>query len=103
MYTINSRKKEIGIRKILGSSVLNIISILSKDFIRLILIAYWVAVPLAWWIMNRWLSDFAFRTELSWWVFVASGFLMLFIAVLTLSAQTLRAAIANPVKSLRTE
>ena len=103
MYTINSRKKEIGIRKILGSSVLNIISILSKDFIRLILIAYLVAVPLAWWIMHRWLSDFAFRTELSWWVFVASGFLMLFIAILTLSAQTLRAAIANPVKSLRTE
>ena len=103
MYTINSRMKEIGIRKILGSSVTNIVMVLSLEFVRLVFISFLIAVPLSWWVMHKWLSDFAFRTPLSWWVFLISGALMILIAVLTLSIQTLRAAMANPVKSLRME
>lgn len=103
MYTINTRTKEIGIRKILGASVANIVSILSKDFVRLVIIAFVIAAPVAWWASYEWLQDFAYRTEMSWWVFVASGIAMLLLAVITLSMQTIRAAVKNPVKSLRTE
>ena len=103
MYTINTRTKEIGVRKILGASVSNIISVLSIDFIRLVLIAFLIATPLAWWASYKWLEEFAYRTSLSWWVFVVSGMGLLFIALITLSVQTIKAAIANPVKSLRTE
>ncbi len=103
MFTINTRTKEIGVRKILGASVANIISVLSADFMRLVFIAFVIAAPLAWWVMYKWLEDFAYRTSLSWWVFMLSGAMMLFIALITLSVQTIKAAIANPVKSLRTE
>jgi putative ABC transport system permease protein len=103
MYTINTRTKEIGIRKILGASVSAIISILSKEFVQLVLIAFIVAAPIAWWATYKWLEDFAYRTPISWWVFVVCGFSMLLIALITLSIQTIKAAIANPVKSLRTE
>jgi putative ABC transport system permease protein len=102
MYTINTRKKEIGVRKILGASVSSIISVLSTDFIRLVFIAFLIAAPLAWWAIYKWLEDFAYRTSLSWWVFIVSGMSLLFIALVTLSVQTIKAAISNPVKSLRT-
>lgn len=103
MYTINTRRKEIGIRKILGATVTNIISILSKDFVQLVLIAFMIAAPVAWWATYKWLQDFAYRTTMNWWVFALCGFIMLLIALITLSIQTIRAAFANPVASLRTE
>ena len=90
-------------RKVLGASVTQIVSILSKDFIKLVAIAFVVATPLAWWALHKWLDDFAFRTEISWWVFVVSGLGMIVIALITLSVQTIRAAMANPVNSLRSE
>ena len=103
IYTTNTRTKEIGVRKILGASVMNIITILSKDFVKLVLIAFVIAAPLAWWAADKWLQDFVYRTSISWWVFVVSGLAMLLVALLSLSVQTIRTAIANPVSSLRTE
>ena len=103
IYTTNYRVKEIGVRKVLGASVGQIVAILSKDFIKLVLIAFVVATPIAWWALHKWLDDFAFKTEISWWVFVVSGLGMVAIALITLSVQTIRAAMANPVNSLRSE
>lgn len=103
IYTTTQRTKEIGVRKVLGASVPQIISLLSKDFIRLVIFAIIIATPIAWWAMNKWLEDFAYRTTISWWIFGLSGIAMIVIALLTLSIQTIRSAIANPVKSLRTE
>ncbi|MDQ6763505.1 MAG: ABC transporter permease, partial [Bacteroidota bacterium] len=103
IFTTNSRTKEIGVRKVLGASVINIISILSKDFIKLVMFAFVIAAPLAYWAAYNWLENFAYRTNLNWWVFLLAGACMLLIALLTLSIQTIRAAMANPVKSLRTE
>jgi len=103
MYTTTTRTKEIGIRKVLGASVIQIVSILSKEFVLLVFIAFTIAAPVAWWAVNKWMQDFAYRTEISWWVFAVSGFLLIFIAMLTLSIQTIKSALANPVKSLRTE
>jgi ABC-type antimicrobial peptide transport system permease subunit len=103
IYTTTQRTKEIGVRKVLGASVPQIVSLLSKDFMRLVILAFIIAAPLAWWAMHKWLEDFAYRTTISGWVFLVSGILMIFIALLTLSIQTIRSAIANPVKSLRTE
>jgi putative ABC transport system permease protein len=103
IYTTNTRTKEIGIRKILGASVAGIISILSKDFMRLVLIAFVIAGPIAWWATYTWLEDFAYRTTISWWIFGLSGAAMIIIALLTLSIQMVRSAMANPVTSLRTE
>jgi len=103
VYTTNQRTKEIGVRKILGASIANIVSILSRDFVWLVLIASLIAIPLTWWGMHKWLENFAYQTPVSWWVFALSILLMLVIALLTLSIQTIRAASANPIKSLRTE
>jgi putative ABC transport system permease protein len=103
IYTTTQRTKEIGVRKVLGASVAQIISLISKDFILLVLLAFVIAAPLAWIGMNKWLQNFAYRTEISWWVFLLTAVLMVVIALLTLSLQTIKAAIANPVKSLRTE
>jgi putative ABC transport system permease protein len=103
IYTTNQRTKEIGVRKVLGASISNIVSILSKDFVLLVLIASVIAIPLTWWAMHKWLENFAYQTPVSWWVFALSILLMLAIALLTLSIQTIRAANANPVDSLRTE
>ena len=103
IYTTTQRTKEIGVRKVLGASVANIVSLLSKDFMRLVFLAFLIAAPIAWWAMNKWLQDFAYRTSFSWWIFAFSGALMFVIALLTLSVQTLKSAVANPVKSLRTE
>ncbi|MFT3825000.1 MAG: ABC transporter permease [Chitinophagaceae bacterium] len=103
MFTIHTRTKEIGIRKILGATVVNIVSILSKDFMKLVCIAFAVAAPIAWWATDQWLQNYVYRTSMSWWVFVLCGFSMLLITVLVLGVQTIRAAITNPVKSLRAE
>ena len=103
IYTTNTRTKEIGIRKVLGASVSQIVSVLSKDFVLLVLLAFVIAAPLAWWATYKWLEDFAYRTNMSWWIFALSGFAMLAIAIFTLSVQTVKSAMANPVKSLRTE
>jgi len=103
IYTTNTRTKEIGIRKILGAPVADIVSILSKDFVALVIIAFAIAAPLAWWAAFKWLENFQYRTTMNWWVFAMSGFAMILIALLTLSIQTIRAAMANPVKSLRAE
>ena len=103
IYTTNTRTKEIGVRKVLGASLVQIVSLLSKDLLSLVLIAFIIATPLAWLAMNNWLQDFAYRTNMSWWVFAACGISMLTIALVLLSIRTIRAALTNPVKSLRTE
>ncbi|WP_142783831.1 ABC transporter permease [Changchengzhania lutea] len=102
-YIAEQRTKEIGIRKVLGASVTNIVRMLSTDFVKLVMLAFVIATPIAWWFMNKWLQDFAYRIELNWWIFAVTGFVALIIALLTLSFQAIRAAIANPVDSLKTE
>jgi putative ABC transport system permease protein len=102
-FSAEQRTKEIGIRKVLGASVGNIIGILSKDFLKLVLIAIVIASPVAWWAMNKWLQDFAYKTDIGWTVFAIAGVIALCIALLTISFQAIKAAVANPVKSLRTE
>ena len=102
-FTTQQRTKEIGVRKVLGASVASIVTLLSKDFLKLVLVAILIASPLAWYAMNRWLQDFAYRVEVSWWVFALAGLLAISIALLTVSFQSIRAALVNPVKSLRSE
>jgi predicted permease len=102
-YTAERRTREIGIRKVLGASVTGVTSLLSKDFLKLVGISAIIAFPLAWWIMHNWLQDFAYRITISWWVFLVAGLLALLIALITVSSQAIRAALTNPVKSLRTE
>ncbi len=102
-YAAEQRIKEIGIRKVLGASVTGIVTMLSKEFLKLVAIAALLAIPVAWWMMSNWLSDFAYRTKIYWWVFVIAGAIALLIALCTVSLKALKAAITNPVKSLRTE
>ena len=102
-YVTSQRKKEIGIRKVLGANVTGIVSMISSGFVKLVLIAMLLATPVAWFIMNKWLQDFAHRIEINAWVFVLAGIAAVSIALLTVSFQAIRAALANPVKSLRTE
>ncbi|HEX5153755.1 MAG TPA: ABC transporter permease [Parafilimonas sp.] len=102
-YAAEQRIREIGIRKVLGASVSNIAGMLSADFLKLVIISAAIAFPLAWWVMNKWLQGFAYRVNISWWVFVIAGVLALLIALITVSFQSIKAAIANPVKSLRME
>lgn len=102
-YTVSRRTKEIGIRKILGASVFNMISLLSKDFIKLVLIAVFIATPIAWFVMSQWLQDFAYRIELQLWIFLIVGLTAVVIALFTVSYQSVRAATMNPVESLRSE
>jgi putative ABC transport system permease protein len=102
-YSAKQRIKEIGIRKVLGASAGNITLLLSNSFIKLVLVAFVIACPIAWFVMDKWLQDFAYRINISWWMFVLAGLLALLIALITVSFQAIKAAIANPVKSLRTE
>jgi putative ABC transport system permease protein len=98
-----NRVKEIGVRKILGASVTSIAALLSKDFVKLVVIAIVIASPVAWWITDKWLQEYNYRINISWWVFALAGAAAIFIALVTVSFQAIKAAIANPVKSLRTE
>jgi len=102
-YAAEQRIKEIGIRKVLGATIGEIVTMVSKDFLKLVLIASVIAFPIAWWGMNKWLQSFAYRINISWWVFALAGLLTIAIALITVSFQAIKAAIANPVKSLRTE
>jgi len=102
-FTAERRTKEIGVRKVLGATVTNVVTLLSKDFVKLVLLANLIAWPLAWYAMNKWLQSFAFRVEIQWWVFALAGSLALLIALLTVSAQAIKAALANPVEALRYE
>jgi putative ABC transport system permease protein len=102
-YAAEQRSREIGIRKVLGASVNNIVGLLSKDFLGLVVIAALIAFPLAAWAMHRWLQDFTYRVNIGWWVFLVAGVLALLIALLTVSVQAIRAAWVNPVKSLKAE
>jgi putative ABC transport system permease protein len=103
LFTTAQRTKEIGVRKVLGASIPNIVFLLSKDFIRLIIYAFVIASPLAWLVMHNWLQNFAYRINISWWIFLAAGLLATVIALVTISFQSIRAALSNPAKSLRTE
>jgi putative ABC transport system permease protein len=102
-FTAEQRTKEIGIRKVLGASVGSIITLLSRDFLKLVLVAIVIASPLAWYAMNRWLQDFAYRIDIEWWMFALAGLIAVGIALLTVSFQSVKAALMNPVKSLRSE
>jgi putative ABC transport system permease protein len=103
IYAAEQRVKEIGVRKVLGASVTGIVVMLSKDFLKLVLVAAVIAIPLAWFFMHKWLEDFAYRVDIKWWVFVLSALAAVIIAMSTICLQVVKAAIANPVKSLRTE
>jgi putative ABC transport system permease protein len=103
LFTTAQRTKEIGVRKVLGASISSIILLLSKDFVSLVIIAFLIASPVAWLVMNNWLNGFAYRINISAWIFIAAGLLAFIIALATISFQAIKAAIANPVKSLRTE
>ena len=102
-FTAERRTKEVGIRKVLGASVAGITRLLSKDFLQLVAISCVVAFPVSWWMMQSWLQSYKYRIEISWWIFLAAGFSAILIALITISFQSIKAAIANPVKSLRTE
>ncbi|GAB3704485.1 ABC transporter permease [Spirosoma flavus] len=102
-FAAEQRTKEIGVRKVLGASVMSIVTMLSKDFLKLVCIALIIATPIAWYAMNQWLQDFAYRVNLDWWVFALAGLLAVIIALATVSFQSMKAALANPVKSLRSE
>ena len=102
-FMAEQRNKEIGIRKVLGASVMQVSNMLSKEFLKLVFIACFIAFPLSYWAMTKWLQDFAYRTEISWWIYFVAAITALMIALLTVSFQAIKAAIANPVKSLRAE
>jgi putative ABC transport system permease protein len=102
-FTTAQRNKEIGIRKVLGASVGSIVALLSSDFLKLVGVAFVISVPLAWYSMDKWLQDFVYRTNMAWWLFALAGAVAGLIALLTVSFQAIRAALANPVKSLRSE
>jgi putative ABC transport system permease protein len=97
------RTKEIGIRKVLGADVSKLVVLISKDFVMLVVVASLIAFPLAWWALNKWMEDFAYRIDVPWWVFILATVITLVIALATVSIQAVKAAMMNPVKSLKTE
>jgi len=102
-FTAEQRVKEIGIRKVLGASVTNILILISRDYLWLVISAIFIASPIAWYAMSKWLESFAYRIQIQWWVFALTGVLAVIIAFVTISFQSVKAALANPVKSLRSE
>jgi putative ABC transport system permease protein len=102
-FSAEQRTKEIGIRKVLGASVGSIVGLLSKDFMKLVVIALFIAAPIGWYFMNKWLEDFAYRINIGWWMFAVAGVLAVLIAFATISLHAIKAALTNPTKNLRTE
>ena len=102
-FMAESRTKEVGIRKVLGASMTNIVALFSIDFVKLVLIALVIASPIAWYVMQKWLADFAYKIDIAWWMFALAGLLAIGIALLTVSFQSIKAALVNPVRSLRSE
>jgi putative ABC transport system permease protein len=102
-YTAEQRSKEIGIRKVMGASISSVVSLLSKDFLKLVIIAIVISMPLAWFLMSNWLKDYAYRIDIRWWMFAYAILTATSIAIITVSFQAIKAARANPVKSLRSE
>jgi len=103
VYTARQKSKEVSIRKVLGASVSGLVVYLSRELLLLSLVAMTIAIPLTWWVMQQWLTNFAYRTPMNWWLFAMAGGIVLFITLFTISFQAIKTAIANPVKSLRTE
>ena len=103
IFNVERRTREIGIRKVLGASVTGVVGLLSKDFLQLVGIAFLIALPVGYYISNMWLEDFAYRTDLVWWVFAGAGLLIGVVGFLTVGIQSMKAALMNPVKSLRSE
>src|SRR5690606_15899583 len=102
-FAVEKRSKEIGVRKVLGATIANIVTLLSFDFLKLIFISFLIAIPFAWWIINNWLLNFAYHTTLEWWVFALAGGLVIILAGLTISFQSIKTALTNPVDSLKEE
>src|SRR5690606_19222243 len=102
-FTAESRIKEVGVRKVLGASVVNVTALLSKDFLKLVAVSFFVASPIAWYAMSQWLSSYTYRVDIAWWVFALAGVLSMLISLATISYQAIKAALANPVHSLRNE
>ena len=102
-FTTEQRSREVGIRKVLGATVSNIAGLLCKDMVKLVLVASAISFPIAWWVMSSWLRNFAYKINMGWWVFALAGILAMLIALITVSFQAIKAAVTNPVKSLRSE
>jgi ABC-type antimicrobial peptide transport system permease subunit len=98
-----NRAKEIGIRKVLGASVFNVIQLLTREFVILVIVAIVIATPVGWWLMNKWLQDYSYRIQINWIIFAVSGLMAIIIAIITVSFQAGKAAMTNPVKSIKTE
>ena len=103
IYTAEQRTKEIGVRKILGADITSIAVLLSREFVGPVIVAFLLAIPLTWYAMNKWLQGFAYRIDISWWMFLVAGLLAIVIALVTISYQSIKAAVNNPIKSLRSE
>ena len=103
LFSANQRTKEIGVRKVLGASVLNIASLLTTNFLKPVAVAIVIAIPVSKYFMQRWLESFAYKIEMQWWLFAGAGISAVFIALVTVSYQAIKAALTNPVKNLRTE